>query len=93
MKFILQELLFPVIELLERLSFLAAWEDSFKSTSFLMSILYAVHRYTIFFSRVKEVLIKLKSKHYLSNLQGLDKVLLTLYFSLHCNGNALEQIS
>lgn len=39
-----QELLFPVIELLERLSFLAAWDDSFKSTSFLISVLYVVHR-------------------------------------------------
>ncbi|RZC75204.1 hypothetical protein C5167_050686 [Papaver somniferum] len=41
---VMMELLFPVIELFKRLQFLAAWEDPFKSTMFLMVVAYTTYR-------------------------------------------------
>ncbi|XP_058097790.1 uncharacterized protein LOC131242870 isoform X2 [Magnolia sinica] len=41
---VMKELLFPVVESIKRLQFLASWEDPFKSTLFLVLICYAIYR-------------------------------------------------
>lgn len=41
---VMKELLFPVIELLRRIHFLASWGDSFKSSVFLLVTCYAIYR-------------------------------------------------
>lgn len=47
--FPLQELLFPVIEISNRLQLLASWEDHYKSTMFLLLICWSIIRFAIMF--------------------------------------------
>ncbi|XP_010246679.1 PREDICTED: uncharacterized protein LOC104589907 isoform X2 [Nelumbo nucifera] len=44
---VMKELLFPVVELFQRLQFLASWDDPFKSAMFLVVICYTIFRYII----------------------------------------------
>ncbi|RWR90456.1 hypothetical protein CKAN_01955200 [Cinnamomum micranthum f. kanehirae] len=85
---VMKELLFPVIELLRRIHFLASWGDSFKSSIFLLVTCYAIYRPTDYASIFMVIGAAVFALHAL--LKHLIMLVLWKHFTM---GDALRKLS
>ncbi|XP_022141677.1 uncharacterized protein LOC111011981 isoform X2 [Momordica charantia] len=88
---VMKELLFPFVELANRLQILASWEDSYKSTTFLLLFCYAIVRNWIRFI-LPCILVLLAALMLCRRYFGKSKPLEPFMVTSPPNRNAVEQL-